>query len=129
MYGEYKYVPPQRWLHSLEHGAIVMLYDNCALQSEVEKLKKLLKSCLYRHIITPYKLTKERPLALVAWGTSLEMSAYDQIVAADFIKTYAKSGPEKVSRQGQYKKMLIEESKIISDSDDSEVCANLSNMM
>uniref|UniRef100_V5ID89 Secreted protein n=2 Tax=Ixodes ricinus TaxID=34613 RepID=V5ID89_IXORI len=24
-YGEYNYVPPQRWLHSIEHGAVVML--------------------------------------------------------------------------------------------------------
>lgn len=129
VYGEYKYLPPQRWLHSLEHGAIVMLYDPCALSSQVDKLKNLLKSCLFRHIITPHKLSKERPLALVAWATSLEMSMYDKTTAVEFIKKYAKAGPEKVSRQGQFKKMLIEESKIVSDSDDSEICGNISSMM
>ncbi|XP_070505927.1 uncharacterized protein [Chironomus tepperi] len=128
-YGEYKFVPPQRWLHSLEHGAIVMLYDPCALSSEVDKLRNIVKSCLYRHIITPYKLSRDRPLALVAWATSLEMSIYDKTTAVEFIKKYAKTGPEKTSRQGQYKKMLIEESKIVSDSDDSEICGNISSMM
>lgn len=34
-YGEYKYLPPQRWLHSIEHGAIVLLYHPCADQVQV----------------------------------------------------------------------------------------------
>lgn len=29
-YGEYSYLPPQRWLHNIEHGAIVGLYHPCA---------------------------------------------------------------------------------------------------
>jgi hypothetical protein len=129
MYGEYTFVPPQRWLHSLEHGAIVMLYHPCAIKSEVDKLRSLIKKCLYRHIITPYNLTKERPLALVAWATSLELSAYDKTTAVEFIKNYAKTGPEKVSRQGQYKQMLIDEAKLVSDADDSVICPDLSAVM
>lgn len=35
-HGEYKYVPPQRWLHNVEHGAIVVLYHPCADQDEVK---------------------------------------------------------------------------------------------
>ena len=34
-YGEYAYLPPQRWLHSLEHGAIVLLYHPCANSDQV----------------------------------------------------------------------------------------------
>lgn len=55
-YGEYTFVPKQRWLHSLEHGAVVMLYHPCANNDEINTLKKLVKKCLYRHIITPYNL-------------------------------------------------------------------------
>lgn len=34
-YGEYLYVPPQRWLHNVEHGAIIVLYHPCADHDEV----------------------------------------------------------------------------------------------
>jgi hypothetical protein len=128
-YGEYTYCPPQRWLHSLEHGAIVMLYDPCATKSEVDKLRALLKKCLYRHVITPFKLSSDRPLALVAWSVSLEMSTFDESTATEFIRKYAKTGPEKVSRQGQYRTELIEEAKVLSDEDDSEICPNKSTVM
>lgn len=129
MYGEYKYIPPQRWLHSLEHGAIVMLYDPCAVTSEVDKLRSLVKRCLFRHIITPHKLSAERPLALAAWGVSLELGAFEEATPLEFIKKYAKTGPEKVSRNGQYKKLIIDEAKIVSDPDDTEICPAKSTVM
>ncbi|KRT84561.1 hypothetical protein AMK59_2137, partial [Oryctes borbonicus] len=65
-YGEYKFLPKQRWIHNLEHGAVVMLYHPCANNVEVDFLRQLIVRCLYRHIITPYNvLTPERPFALV----------------------------------------------------------------
>ena len=30
-----------------------MLYDPCVLQSEVEKLRNIVKSCIKKHVITP----------------------------------------------------------------------------
>lgn len=125
-YGEYTYLPPQRWLHNLEHGAIVALYHPCANKNQIDQLKHLVKACLYRHIITPYrKLSSERPFALAAWSTSLEFSVFDNSTLIDFIKKYAKTGPEKTSREGQYKAMLTEEAKIITDVDDFELCPNV----
>ncbi|GFY72509.1 uncharacterized protein TNIN_163921 [Trichonephila inaurata madagascariensis] len=52
VYGEYIFVPPQRWLHNLEHGAVVMLYHPCAEPHEVEKLKKLVKDVVTNFIKT-----------------------------------------------------------------------------
>lgn len=125
-FGEYFYIPPQRWLHNLEHGSIVALYHPCANKDQVSKLKRLVKSCLYRHIITPYnKLSTERPMAVVGWGVSLEFSVFDESTVIEFIRKYAKTGPEKVSRNGQYKLMLTESSKIITDVDDSDLCPKL----
>lgn len=83
-------------------------------------------SCLYRHIITPYhKLTPERPFALAAWAVSLEFSVVDKLTIVEFIKKYAKTGPEKTSRDGQYKMMLTEAAKIITDADDFALCPNV----
>jgi len=124
-YGEYVYLPPQRFLHNIEHGAIVALYHPCANKHLIDRLKRLVKGCLYKHVITPYrKLTPERPFALVAWGTSLELSVIDDSTLTDFIKQHALKAPEKTSRNGRYKEMLTEPSKIVTHVDDFELCPN-----
>ena len=46
-------MPKERWLHNIEHGAIIMLYDPCVLRSEVEKLRNIVRSCIKKHVITP----------------------------------------------------------------------------
>lgn len=130
-YGIYKYVPPQRWLHNVEHGAIVMLYHPCANFNQVEQLKMLVKNCLYRHIITPSSglLTPERPLALVAWGKSLEMSVVVPEIVIRFIKENALRGPEKTATNGQYEKLLINHADVVSTIDDSVLCPNHPNVV
>lgn len=63
-YGEYTFLPIQRWIHNLEHGAVVMLYHPCANKNEVQYLKKVVKLCLYRHIITPYNLLSSERVSI-----------------------------------------------------------------
>ncbi|XP_063700234.1 uncharacterized protein LOC134830621 isoform X2 [Culicoides brevitarsis] len=122
-WGEYKFLPKQRWVHNLEHGGIVMLYHTCALHSEVQKLREIVENCLYRHIITPYSdLTAKRPLAIVAWGNTLEMSVVSPEIVLNFIKKYALQAPEKIPDQGQYQHLLIKNATIISDFEDSKLC-------
>ena len=41
-----RFVPAQRWLHNIEHGAIVMLYHPCTHHTLVEKLRGLVKGCI-----------------------------------------------------------------------------------
>lgn len=85
---------------------------------------------MYRHIITPYRgLSEERPFALAAWASSLEFSVIDKATLKDFIRNHAKTAPEKTSRDGQYKKLLTEPAKIITDVDDFKLCPNENDMM
>lgn len=122
-YGEYLYVPVQRWIHNLEHGAIVVLYHPCSNSNQVEKLRSLVKGCLYRYVITSSeRLSSERPFALVAWGTSIEFSVVDSTVVVEFIKKNALNGPEKVSRDGQYDELLAQKAEIVSTIDDDVLC-------
>lgn len=94
--------------------------------SQVEKLKTLVKNCLWRHVITPFPtLTKERPLAIVGWAAHLEMSYFDFDLVKNFIKFYAKTGPERQFRDGQYKHLLIKRAEIVTNVIDSPVCPNL----
>ncbi|XP_037289650.2 uncharacterized protein LOC119183629 isoform X1 [Rhipicephalus microplus] len=129
VYGEYKYVPPQRWLHSIEHGAVVMLYHPCAPTWFVEKLRKLVRECLRKHIITPYRrLSLERPLALVAWGCKLQMSHVNAREVIKFIKEHALRGPEgRFSMEGQYSYMLLAKARPPggSDMNDANLCPAL----
>lgn len=116
----------QRWLHNLEHGAIVAVYHPCVNKRQLDEFRKLVKSCLYRHIITPYeKLDAERPFALIAWGRSLEMSVVVRDICIGFIRMNALQGPEKNSRNGQYRSGMIEPAKIVSDPGDNNLCPNM----
>lgn len=122
-YGEYKYVPVQRWLHSLEHGGVVMLYHPCADPLEVERLRRIVKSCLFRHVISPSThLSTEKPLALVTWGKRLTMSTVNVEILKEFIKQNALQGPEKISRDGQYDLELLTPAEIVSDTEDTDLC-------
>jgi len=125
-YGEYLFVPVQRWLHNIEHGAVVVLYHPCAHPVEVRKLKEIVRACLRRHIITPYaELPPDRPMALVAWGCRLQMSHVNTDEVVRFIKTHALWGPEwSVERDGQYSLNLIEPARVVEGSDikDSQLC-------
>lgn len=127
VYGEYKYVPKQRWLHSLEHGAIVMLYHPCANPLEVERLRNLVNKCLWRHIITPYSyLDEERPLALLSWGCRLTMSYVNPKVVNRFIRKKALRGPEwQIVDDGQFEDGLLSRAKIVTDPTDSVLCPNI----
>ncbi|KAK9504035.1 hypothetical protein O3M35_010476 [Rhynocoris fuscipes] len=118
-YGEYKFVPPQRWLHSLEHGAVVLLYHPCAHPFLVQQAKQIVKSCLFRHVISPYnRLPHDRPMALLTWGWSLLLPDIDEELMVKFIKDHALNGPEEISRDGQYDFELIEPAKFVTIPDD-----------
>ncbi|CAP32059.2 Protein CBG13238 [Caenorhabditis briggsae] len=124
-FGEYLYVPVQRWLHNLEHGSIVLLYHPCVDLDELNKLRQLVTSCIYRHVITPYiKLTAERPLALVGWGSRLEMNSVDEKKVVDYMKKYGNRAPEEITRDGKYDEYLIQEAKFVSGEEDSKICPN-----
>ncbi|XP_033219057.1 uncharacterized protein LOC117174252 [Belonocnema kinseyi] len=125
VYGEYKFVPRQRWIHNAEHGAVVMLYHPCANPLEVKRLKALVTGCMWRHIISPSNLlSMERPLALVTWGCRLTMSYVDPELVEQFIMEKALRGPERVSNDGDFEDGLLKKAKIVSDAVDSKLCPN-----
>ncbi|XP_017070632.1 uncharacterized protein LOC108107582 [Drosophila eugracilis] len=136
-YGSYTYLPPQRYLRNLAEGAIVMLYHPCAFSGQVKQLQDIVSGCLYRHLISPSQaLSPERPLALLAWSRSLEMSVVDRRLARDFIQKHAKLGPlapEELSRvvdkRESYKAGLLTEAHLVTTSDDYEVCGYLQEEM
>lgn len=122
-YGEYEFVPPQRWLHNSEHGAVIALYHPCANKQQIDEFRQIVKSCLYRHVITPSDLpSRDRPFALVTWHAKLEFSVLERTVVEDFIRAYSLKGPEQTSRDGQYDHLLVEPAAVVSTRDDEVLC-------
>ncbi|XP_041437164.1 uncharacterized protein LOC121399696 [Xenopus laevis] len=123
-YGEYVYCPPQRWLHNLEHGGVVFLYHPCVHP----KLKKALvhgaRSCVYKHIITPHmNLSTERPLALVTWGSTLEMSHIDLCEVRNWLTTNMDRTREReMDMDGSYQDLLVRPSSVFFDKHDKKLC-------
>ncbi|XP_064856308.1 uncharacterized protein LOC115141608 isoform X2 [Oncorhynchus nerka] len=91
--GEYLYCPPQRWLNNLQHGATVLLYHPCAPVRQRDLLSVLGHCCLSDYIITPHPdLSKHRPLALVSWGRTLELSQVTTPEVCDWLQLTAAHG-------------------------------------
>lgn len=77
-------------------------------------------------MITPYlKLTREQPFALVGWSASLEMSIFDYNLCVNFIKCFARTGPEHVFRDGQYHQLLTDKAKYVTNVIDEELCPRM----
>lgn len=109
-------------MHILKLGGIVGLYHPCANKMEVRKFKSLIQNCLYSHVITPSNLlSSERPLAVLSYGRSLEMSVHEPHFIRNFIISKNKS-VEIVARGPRYNKELIKESKLVTTLDDNNVC-------
>jgi hypothetical protein len=96
-------VPPGRWLHNLEHGAIVLLY-NCPADCPglVDELGAIYASLPAgrnardggpRMLLTRYH-EMDRPIAVVGWGHLLELDQLEPDRVARFYAEHLDRGPE-----------------------------------
>src|SRR5579872_5256840 len=104
MYDVNEPLPPGRWVHMLEHGAVVVLYrpdlcDTTCTGQLGQFYDSAPRSSLVgvRHLtITPYT-DMDHAIAVVAWGYIDEMDQVDQVrIMADFkSKVDASTAPER----------------------------------
>jgi hypothetical protein len=92
---------PGNWVHSLEHGYVVILY-NCpsGCPETVAQLRDLYssapKSNKYNYqklVITPYT-DMENQITAVAWGRKMELDGFDRQALSEFYRAYLDRGPE-----------------------------------
>lgn len=89
------------WLHSMEHGGIVMLYnceDDCTdLKTEMEDFYDSAPSnrCFEKRLIVmPYDRGMETPITILAWQHRLDLEEFDRRQIVDFYRIYEEMGPE-----------------------------------
>ena len=97
-----EHVPEGYWVHTLEHGAIVVLY-NCpqACPDLVKSLGDMLDSFPMtkwnnrKIVIVPYAKMSV-PLMAVAWDVQMPLDQFDAQALIDFYSRHVDRGPEDV---------------------------------
>ena len=90
-----KPLAPERWVHNLEHGGVVLLYhcpNGCT--AEVSELAKFMKGRA-QTLLTAYTDMPTR-FAVVAWGHRLKSDCLDLAAWAQFYGTYVDHAPESI---------------------------------
>jgi len=93
------FVPAERWVHNLEHGGIVFLYncpDGCG--TDATALSQI-TTFVGRHeqaLITPYAGMKQK-FAVVSWGHRLVSDCIDAEAAAAFYAVHVNRAPESIT--------------------------------
>ena len=110
-WGEYLYCPPQRWLHSAEHGGIVVLYNPCLDKEGMTKLRFLLSDVnnsyeRFRYILTPFHKLRTR-IALVSWGVAMLTDTLNQVDIQNFVRENYRNAWEDKEENGNYNYLKV----------------------
>ena len=106
-WGEYSYLPPQRFVHNLEHGGIVFLYDPCVPDVVVNALRTFARGFAgdasgdFRWVMTPYP-GLDTPVAVLAWGWAWMSDCVDVDAMTTFIRAHYRQATEDVPHPGTY---------------------------
>lgn len=96
-------VQPEYWLHNLEHGGVVFLY-NCPtdcpeLKDQLRTLAATIPPSKYGYpklIVTSYASALPGEVVAVAWTRELDLARFDAKALTDFYRRYVDRGPEDV---------------------------------
>jgi Protein of unknown function (DUF3105) len=94
-------IPPEYWVHSLEHGGVVILY-NCATtcKDTEDAIWKVVQNAPaedqfneVKILVTPNDKI-DHPIIALAWDTELDLEQVDYAVLMDFYNRHVNKGPE-----------------------------------
>ena len=87
-------VSDQDYLHSMEHGAIVIQYDPAMSQAEVEELERIVRSIGGEVILAP-RPGNPSLISLVEWTNLLRLDEVDEDVIRGFDREFSnRNAPE-----------------------------------
>ena len=84
-------IAPEHAVHSLEHGAVWVTYNESASEDDVETLTREVENNQYR-LMSPIP-DQESPITLSAWGRTLDVDSADDEQVDQFLEAYT-NGPQ-----------------------------------
>lgn len=84
-------VPNENAVHSLEHGAVWVTYDDSVGDADVETLTGMVDGSPYT-LMSPYA-GQSSPIVLTAWGVQLGVESADDPRIEEFLTAY-RQGPQ-----------------------------------
>ncbi len=88
-------IPAEHAVHSLEHGAVWITYNDDVADDQVQELADKVEGDPYG-LMSPVP-EQESPIVLTAWGRTLALDSADDSRIDDFVEAYA-SGPQTPER-------------------------------
>ena len=88
-------IAPEHAVHSLEHGAVWITYDDSVSEDDVSALVDEVRGDPYR-LMSPLP-EQESPIVLTAWGRTLEVDRVDDERVGQFLRAYT-NGPQTPER-------------------------------
>ena len=111
-WGVYEYMPPQRFIHNLEHGGVVLLYDPCASAEVVEQLRAFALSIPaddggeFRWVLSPYPGLPTQVAAL-AWRFTYTSECVNEEELRAFVEAHYRQAPEDIGAEGSYSHLWL----------------------
>ena len=106
-WGAYEELSPQRWLHNLEHGGIVILYQRDLDDSSYQEILTFLQNYPadeggnLRWILAPYD-DLSTSVALITWQWRMFLSCWNVKDFDAFVERTYRRAPEDIAGDGAY---------------------------
>lgn len=85
-------------VHNLEHGGIVIQYNDSVTEEEISELEGIASQCDVKLILAP-RSDMEQRIAVTAWTHYLNLEAVDRDAIQDFIDAHVDEGPERIASE------------------------------
>lgn len=96
-------VPPEQYVHNLEHGGIVITYQPTLPKDEIAKLEQVAANLTYNDkqqsskgfkvLVTP-RAANTAPIQLASWQWSLDLQTVDAAKIQQFYRDHLNQSPE-----------------------------------
>jgi hypothetical protein len=92
-------VPPENWVHNMEHGGVVVLVDcpGDTCSAEWDQLADWVGGLPEGRAILTRTDTADFPFTVVSWGYRLELGCLDLALIQAFFDAHVGQGPEDVT--------------------------------
>ena len=106
-WGAYEDLPPQRFLHNLEHGGAALLHHPCAPAETVQALRDVADARdddaggPFRWVLTPYP-DLPQAIAVVTWEWTYTADCVRPDEIAEFLDRHYRMAPEDIASDGGY---------------------------